>query len=316
MMDENSKDKLAEDYQTKASECFAKEEYDDAFSNMEKALTLVPDSHDFLHDIATICIPLGKFDEAIDFLKRAISLCPDYSNDYYLLGHIFSTVKGDHKHSLEFFKTAYALDKTNVDILQNIATIQEKLGEIGGAIQAYQEILNLNPADEATFSKLITLFNKNGCKSEAINFCREFIKNNPDEPTGYEHLCGYLVGRETNKERWAIAQKAQELKIIKIEKALNENPEKDDEIHLRMSLALTYQGAQLYDKAIECYKRVLELDETYMPSESFLGLSQCYGKLGDDEQSKYFWEKSQASKNDDDDSDDGSNYIAKVDFKF
>lgn len=101
---------------------------------------------------------------------------PNFANAYSDCGLICEE-KNHHEKALGYYETAYALDPNNLNVLQNLVELEEKLEKFEDAIEHYNVMLEHKDADSVkVYVELAKLQKKIGNVDGALNSCGNAIK--------------------------------------------------------------------------------------------------------------------------------------------
>lgn len=121
-------------------------------------------------------------------------------------------------------KTMSELEKlSNLEILANSFFSQGKFKE---ALELYEEMVRLNPADLHTQSKIATLYILTGNPQKAAALFEEILQKNPDHCDAQNNLATLYLSKGCFEEAISLFQKF-----------LRQNPDQEE---IRMNLALAH----------------------------------------------------------------------------
>jgi tetratricopeptide (TPR) repeat protein len=132
----------------------------------ERALALDPSHADTLHLTGCLCLQAGQFDHAIEWLSRAIRQQPkvDYLTD---LGTALLRL-GRREEALATFDKAVQLEPSNADLWKNLGDMLSEVGRLEEAILAFQHALKLDPCHWAAAHKAGSFLHQLGRTDEAL----------------------------------------------------------------------------------------------------------------------------------------------------
>ncbi|EHP85395.1 tetratricopeptide repeat protein [Methanotorris formicicus] len=84
------------------------------------------------------------FEESLDYINRYLSKNMDDVYWWYLKGYVLYKLR-DYRGALEALYNASKIDNKNIEILNAVCVIYEKLGRIEDAINIYKQILSIEP---------------------------------------------------------------------------------------------------------------------------------------------------------------------------
>ena len=204
---------------------------------------------------------LGRADEAIETFEKSLE---------YDAHHIAENVanngigvclasKGEFKKALKHFEISYNLNKTNENVILNIARMHEKLNENEKALEKYEEILKINP------------------ENEFADFKVKMLSVNPDFesiPEGVQKA-NFLYQMEDYEKALKIDDE-----ILKIQ---------DDCVPAFHNQGLCYTALGLIDKALESYENVLKINPNALHALNNMGF--IYIKTGEYEKANEVFER-------------------------
>jgi len=123
-----------------------KEQFNEAFVELQKGLKLNPDNKETLNYLGYISAKFGKHDEAISYYNRAISVDPDYSEAYNNLGVMYAEIE-DWENAIKSFKSALnnPLYRTPAAAYSNMGYAYYKQGDYLRAEKNLKDALLRNP---------------------------------------------------------------------------------------------------------------------------------------------------------------------------
>ena len=105
---------------------------DGAIDALERALSLDPTQSELLHRIGSLHQQLGQIDPARDYLGRYAEAVPDRPEPYMALGEL-EVLASNHAAAREHYEHAALIDPGNVDVLVELAQLEQYLGEWSAA---------------------------------------------------------------------------------------------------------------------------------------------------------------------------------------
>jgi len=164
-----------------------------------------------------------------------------------------------HLEAIEFLLQALQADERNIDILFELAYSYEQINSTDKAIKTYQKILDIDPYSSETWFNLgQALFNENryGEAIEAYDFAQVI---NPDDSLSLLQKAHSLF------------QSGQYLQAANCYKEYGSNTEVTDSILIYEGEA--YEKASLFDQAMDCYSKALELNPKNTDACTGMGIS-------------------------------------------
>lgn len=148
--------------------------------------------------------------------------------------------------ALELFREAYA---------------HQMSGDLDEAIALYQASIAAHPTAEA-YTFLGWTYSFQGRLDDAIEECRKAIQIDPDFGNPYNDIGAYLIeqGRPTDAVAW-------------LERALRA-PRYASYHFAWFNLGRAYLAQDLYNRAISCFEKALEIHPEYVLAEHALGAAR------------------------------------------
>ena len=153
--------------------------------------------------------------------------------------------------AIQAYQGVIELDPAYVEAYNNLGLLYQETGDFGRAYQAYQRSLEINPLYEKALNNLGILFYLQGRYEEALKSFQKALAVHPENMESYLNL-GILFKKE---ERWDEA-------IDSFQKALAINPA-SGEAHY--NLALLYEQMNQLDLAIDQYQKFIQLSSKTYP---------------------------------------------------
>lgn len=190
-------------------------------------------------------------DQAISALQETIKTSPSTAETYYALGMVHADL-GDYHTAINAFQKALEINPSFHISAVQLAQIFQSKGMYDLAISHYRMASRTKPTAEV-FGALGTLSVLQGQFSEAVNFFKRALRLAPDSSELNNNLLAAY-------HRWGIQllqAKQFSPAINRLKDGLTRYPYSDI---LLQDLAVTYDAAGDYQKALELYLRALEID--------------------------------------------------------
>jgi tetratricopeptide (TPR) repeat protein len=173
----------------------AMEEFDKALKSVDMAIRAMPDSAIFYDAKANILESQGQFELAIASYKIAFQKADSDG----LKAHVLSNMGGV-KAKIQQYKSAYddlilatKLDSTNLDVLNNLATVCDEVGRLDETIFYLKKILAADPEYVGAYINLGFKYQGLEQHEEAVKYLSTAIKLAPEEPFGYSNRAFSLL---------------------------------------------------------------------------------------------------------------------------
>jgi len=193
---------------------------------LKKKLSQNPDSLIFV-PLADAYRKAGLYDEAIEVCKKGLEKHPSYTSARVVLGRVYIE-KNKYDEAIEELKKVESVDSDNIMVHTMLGNMYLKKKLYAEAVEQFQRVLSLNPEDVETQEKL----------KEALSAKQE-------------------ISKEIKKEEVKQEQK-QEAEIVKKSEKVVEKPKVD--IQKSLKVAELYTKKEDFEKAIEVYKELLDMD--------------------------------------------------------
>lgn len=193
---------------------------------LKKKLSQNPDSLIFV-PLADAYRKAGLYDEAIEVCKKGLEKHPSYTSARVVLGRVYIE-KNKYDEAIEELKKVESVDSDNIMVHTMLGNMYLKKKLYAEAVEQFQRVLSLNPEDVETQEKL----------KEALSAKQEISKEAKKE--------------EVNQD------KKQEAETVKKPEKVVEKPKVD--IQKSLKVAEIYTKKEDFEKAIEVYKELLDMD--------------------------------------------------------
>jgi GT2 family glycosyltransferase/Flp pilus assembly protein TadD len=223
-----------------------KNDKDKLIVEQDKQQDLTKDTKNFL-DYKNLGDKLSKeekFTEAAIAYQQAIGLKPQGANLYYLLA-IVQEKQGELDGAIENYRQAIKLNPEDYWTYKLLGDVLRKKERLKEAENAYQKAIELNPSKPNLYYLLAAIQEQQGELEQAINSYEKLIELNPDDYWLYKVL-GDIFRQKGN------VAKAELLYLQSIER----NSAQANLYHL---LALVQKQQNKIEAAIESYKKAIKI---------------------------------------------------------
>ena len=232
---------------------------------LEKVVKLNPDNIEAHSHLASVYSKLRDYESAVVSYKKIIQL--DEKRDYahYGLGLVYKKKKR-YENAVSSLKRALELNPKNIEGCYQLAITYEELKDFARAAEMYKNYLSLKPESSwAGYLRLGICYFELSQFEKAIVAFKEATKEKPDDlKTNYNLAETYQKAGQYNE-----AEKTYK-HLIQV------NPE--GAITYYGKIVQMYDGAGIFEKAIEAAKKVIELKPDSELAVYNLGV--MYAKLG------------------------------------
>lgn len=228
-----------------------------ALGEYRKAIRINPEYPLAYLSLGNAYLSLNFIEDAITSYQKAIALDPGYASAYYNLGHAWRQL-GNLENAVSCYQKALQYNREHISILIALGTAYEQLNQTGQAILQYEAALKINPNMlEANFL-LGEAHRKNGQLTQAIVCYRNVLLLDPEHVDSIFGLGMAL--KESGNEAEAIKQLNIALQfksehVAAINKALGD----------------IFTRSHQYGEAIECYRKAVASDPTFVSAYHEMG---------------------------------------------
>ncbi len=207
----------------------------------------------------------------------------------YFLAVVKSKLK-DFESAIPLFEEVVKIKEEHTEAYYNLALCLQNLNKDEEALKNYKKVIELNPFLSEAHNNIAIIYKNMSKYDEAEKAFRMAVKVKPDNSNAMSNLANLPIDKEQSKEY----QEAFELYEKKefaaakdiIISLLNKAP---DSIHLLTSLGIIYFNLNNFEKSIECYKKIIELNDKNAEAQYSLGV--CYQNLDNNELALKYYKK-------------------------
>src|ERR1700691_848525 len=191
-------DKLPEVHATLGDVYRATGKYSEAIAEVNRALSLAPNSDGFYRNLGNVYLDSGNVAQAIEAFQKAIKLNPYYWVNQNMLG-IAYTHRGDYPKALEAFKQVTVLEPDIVAGYENVGNMYLQQGQYQESIPYFQKALQIQPYF-STYSNLGTSYFFLKQYSNAVEMFEKAVELNPNDAQAMVNLAdGYRGAGQQDK---------------------------------------------------------------------------------------------------------------------
>lgn len=275
---------ILNNYLEKALENLRNDELELAKSWIDKAINLAPNNATIYFISGNAFFKYYMKEEAIKYFDKAIKLNPNYSEAYYRIGDALSE-NLDYKKAIKYYDIAMQLNSDYQQVYNNIGI--KIINEIPNTtfpinvLYAFENLANNNELDLVTIAG--RLIKKISLNKEQFNNLLEIYERDMKAMNDIKANMFFNWGKKAlNDENFENA-------IDNFRQAIFFNP---NYIEANLFLAASYTKQKQYNKAIECYQKIQELEPNHKISIFSEGLAhfsnndldkalECYQKVLD-----------------------------------
>ena len=247
---------------------------DKASSMALRAAELKPNDPDAYYLTAYGLRGMGKLDEAIAACEDGIRKRPSFEL-YYLLGICYED-KSHTERALSAYERCLALRPTNPVVLERIAHVEYRRGEIGKATAALVRAIEAGARDVRTHLALSKLYIDKGEQPKGLEIYRRIVS---EEYVGANSNTYTEIGIQLFE--WGRLDEA----MLAYKRAIAED---DTNIEARTNIGWIHYVQNRFDDAIQVYQKVLDrepqsvagynLGLAYLAREDFEEAKEAYAK--------------------------------------
>ena len=214
---------------------------------------------------------------ALDILLNLTEENKNNPNILYFLAVVKSKM-GEYDSAIPLFKEVINIKKDHIEAHYNIALCLQNQNNNNEALNYYQKVIELNPFLSEAYNNIAVIYNILGKYEEAEKAFRMAVKLKPNDLNAMSNLSNLTIDKNKSEEY----KKAFELfkkgefagaKEIIIE-LLNKTP---NNIHLLNSLGKIHSNLNNYEKASECFQKIIDLDNSN--AEAYYSSGVCFQNL-------------------------------------
>ncbi|MEW6348004.1 MAG: tetratricopeptide repeat protein [Thermodesulfobacteriota bacterium] len=142
----------------KASTDLDEDRFVEAAYRLERIAEIDPREPVIPYNLGVAYTFLHREDDALAQFERAVELAPAYAEAWYNMGQICLIKKQDHSRALHYFDMAAHVRPDYVSAHHQRGVALEHLGDIPGAVKAFENVLQIDP-DNATAKKSLEKIN-------------------------------------------------------------------------------------------------------------------------------------------------------------
>lgn len=230
--------------------------YDEAVSELRKALVLAPDDIDAHLVMGSVLLDMRRFEAAASHYDLVKTSEPEFGGAYRGIGNAMLGM-GEFAEAGEAFRHALGLDPEDHVALNGLATSIARQGRFGEAIGMFERVLQVDPEFGVARLNLGNTHAAAGRLDDAVSAYKRLLDIEPRHVDALNNLAAVEAGRD----RFSIAVDYYKL-------ALDVEPDRKDAQH---GLVAALIGAGRRDEAVEFAQRVLERDPTRTDLRRLLG---------------------------------------------
>jgi tetratricopeptide (TPR) repeat protein len=205
----------------------------------------------------------GETKEAIEFYRSALKIRPHYASAYFGLANVL-VKEGRVEEGIRNYYLAIQFKPDYAEAHNNLGGIYLNYGEYEKAVDHYIAALQISPGLVEAHNNLGIALMQNGKLEMAISQFQKALQLTPD-----------FTKAQSNLRRALAIQKEFDMEISRLQNLLKDNP-KNVELHFQLGNLYFRKGDP--PKAMQHYKKALELEPNFVPALNNLALVTAANK--------------------------------------
>jgi tetratricopeptide (TPR) repeat protein len=161
-------------------------QYDDAISELRKAMELQPANDDVHRTLAQVYGAQGKSDDAMRELAEAIRIRPAHWANHYELGRLYYRLRRLDA-AAAAFERANELRPNDIRLIGNLGAAYAQLWDNARALEYFERANKLSPSERG-FNNICDVYQRLGRFDDAVSACLEAVKLNPKYELAHYNL--------------------------------------------------------------------------------------------------------------------------------
>ena len=244
---------------SKEKETFTTEEL---FGQEEKEKTDSDYAYEALDKALYFTFIKEEYEKALPYWEIVIEIEPVAA--YFSIGICYEKL-GAYTKAVEAYKQVISLDPDGAGVHSNLGFAYSQLGFYKDAIEAFKQAIRINPDDAKAYCNMGVAYDMHSLDKDAIEAWKQAIYIDPDYIDAY-----FKLGVKCMKTKYYKDAIEAFKQIIRID---------PDFIQAYFGLAYTYDMHSLDKDAIEAFKQIIRIDPNNVDAHYSLGLS--YSIIGD-----------------------------------
>ena len=217
------------------------------------------------NNLGNVLLSQGRVEEAIEHFTEVLRREPDNLMAHNNMGNALAD-QGRVNEATGHYYEALRTDPGNLRTLVNLGLVLADQGRCVDAIERFSEALRIDPDFAEAHNGLGVVLIHTGKVDEAISHFREALCINPD----------FREARDNLKKALDIHARIINDSIKNLQGAIEINP-RDPVLHYEMGSI--YKKGGMFDKAVEQYRKALDVQPGFIPA--LQGLALVYSAEGD-----------------------------------
>lgn len=279
---------------------YAQKNYVAALEAFQKVAKLAPTSGDAYYNIARVALGMNDAKAQAEAAARALEKGTRFPGEtFFLLGDANQKVKNNAA-AIDAYKRSLAVKPNVYQLYQSLSDLYKAESRWDESIDILKKGLIQYPLDGNFYTELGLVYSLAGRPADAVAAARSGVQILPNQASGYTNLCRalnetkdyraavdacnaslrirpddgetyfYLGNAQALLERPAEATRAYSNAVRGLVEATKKNPEQSDLWYL---LGNSYFADKQVDKAIEAYRKCLEISPKFLKARANLGIA-------------------------------------------
>jgi len=161
-----------------------------AVTQLKKAEILLPDKYYIKFYLGSSYLSMGEYNNALDYFKKSLTLDPveqDLPSIYSYMGVCLKEME-KYEDALESLKKGQAVDNERTDIPNLMGFCYFKLKQHENAINAFEQVIKLNPSSAIDYANLATNHRELGNIEKAVLYYETALELDPEMEVAKDNL--------------------------------------------------------------------------------------------------------------------------------
>ena len=161
--------------------CEGRGRISEALEEVRRALSIRPNTDDYLRQLAYLLVTDGQPEAALDAARRALERRPGFGENHNALGWVHFHA-GRFREAADAYRRNTELEPDNARAFQMLGTSLQMLGDLDGAVAPYREAIRLAP-DARAWANLAYVYYARGKLADAVRAYEEAARLEPASGT-------------------------------------------------------------------------------------------------------------------------------------
>lgn len=234
-----------------AEEYYKLADFPQAIAHYETALHYDHADEVSIYNYYDTCFQAHRLEQAATTLLDITRKDPYNRHAWYALG-LTRRDMGMYEQAADAFQYAMAIDKSFVDAYVALSQTQDMMGDTGQAVTTMLRALDYTEHRDRVYRTVGNLYAREGNFETAMVYFRKAVEENPADADAFAAIGVCYVNLGDLPSALASVRKA-----LTLEEALLEQRGDEGNADVFFSAALVHDAAGHFDKASECYERMV-----------------------------------------------------------